>query len=150
MVAVPFFALMMAILENGLLFFASQTIENAVAEAGRLVRTGQAQTQGLDEDSFRTEICQSMGFVFDCENDLRIDVRTYEDFSSIDLAQPIDEDGNLIEDFEYSPGDAGDIVVVRAFYEWPIYVNLLGAGLANLSNGSYLIAASTAFRNEPF
>ena len=44
----------------------------------------------------------------------------------------------------------GEIVVVLAFYEWPIHANILGLGLATLSNGKHLIAATTAFRNEPF
>jgi hypothetical protein len=56
----------------------------------------------------------------------------------------------LITTFEYDPGDAGEIVVVRTFYEWPLHTNLLGLGLANLSNGKRLIASATAFRNEPF
>lgn len=88
--------------------------------------------------------------MFDCESQLRVDVRTYSHFDSIDLADPIDEDGELIEDFEYDPGVGGELVVVRAFYEWPVFTNLLGLGLATLANGKHLIAATTAFRNEPF
>ncbi len=42
LIALPFFALMMAILETFLTFFASQTIETAVNRGARLIRTGQA------------------------------------------------------------------------------------------------------------
>jgi hypothetical protein len=63
----------------------------------------------------------------------------------------MDDDGNLDpEDFDYDDGGAGDIVVVRAYYQWPLNTDLLGLGLANLGNGGRLIAAATAFRNEPF
>jgi len=41
-------------------------------------------------------------------------------------------------------------VVVRAFYAWPIIVNGLGNNFTNLGNGDLLLAATSAFRNEPF
>lgn len=150
LVALPFFALMMAILETFLLFFASQTIETATNRGARLIRTGQAQTTGMTEADFKTEICAAMGGLFNCEDNMHVDVRTYDYFDNVDLTHPIDEDGNLIDNFVYEPGEGGDVVVVRAFYEWPIHTNILGLGLASLANGKHLIAAATAFRNEPF
>ena len=150
LVALPFFALMMAILETFLLFFASQTIETATNRGARLVRTGQAQTAGLTAADFKTEVCAAMTGLFNCEENLQIDVRTYEFFEEVDMTGPIEADGNLDVSVLYEPGEGGDVVVVRAFYEWPIHTNILGLGLANLSNGKHLIAAATAFRNEPF
>lgn len=149
LVSVPFFALLFAIIETFLLFFASQAIETATNQAGRLIRTGQAQTAGLTADAFRDRMCEALNGMFNCDN-VMVDVRTYAQFQGIDLGRPIDEDGNLIEEFTFDPGEGGDIVVVRTFYEWPIFTNLLGLGLANLSNGKNLLAATTAFRNEPF
>lgn len=150
LIALPFFALMFAIIETGLTFFATQTIEDAVARGARMIRTGQAQALDISDVDFKAAICEEMSLMFDCESQLRVDVRTYSHFDSIDLADPIDEDGELIEDFEYDPGVGGELVVVRAFYEWPVFTNLLGLGLATLANGKHLIAATTAFRNEPF
>ena len=150
MVALPFFAIMMAIVETFLLFFASQTIETATDVGARLIRTGQAQTGGFDEADFKNAICDAMAGLFNCEANLRVDVRTYAQFALVDMTRPIDEERELVEDFTYTPGAGGDIVVVRAFYEWPLHTNLLGLGLANLASGKYLIAATAAFRNEPF
>ena len=48
MVAAPFLALMFAIMETALVFFASQTLETAVADSARLIMTGQAQSQSFD------------------------------------------------------------------------------------------------------
>lgn len=151
-VALPFFLLLFAIIETLLLFFATQTIDHATNRGARLIRTGQAQALGLTQDDFKREICNAIGGVFNCEDNLRVEVRTYDTFATIDLTPPLDENGNLQAelDFDYDPGEAGDIVVVRAFYEWPLHTNLLGLGLANLPNGTHLIAAATAFRNEPF
>ena len=42
-VAAPFLALMFAIMETAIVFFASQTLETAVADSARLIMTGQAQ-----------------------------------------------------------------------------------------------------------
>ena len=150
LISIPFFALLFAILETFLLFFASQSIETATERAGRLIRTGQAQVAGLSEADFKTAVCDALNGLFNCEQGLTVDVRTYAQFGDVDLGRPIDEDGNHVEDNEYQLGQGGDIVVVRSFYEWPIHTNLLGLGLANLANGKNLIAAATAFRNEPF
>jgi hypothetical protein len=37
-------------------------------------------------------------------------------------------------------------VVVRLFYQWPIYVSLL----QNMSGNKRLLIATAAFRNEPY
>lgn len=150
LLALPFLALMMAILETFLLFFASQTIETATNAGARMIRTGQAQTLGYSEAEFKSRICDAMGGIFNCQDNLHVDVRTYDYFDAVDMTDPIDEAGELVDDFAYLPGEGGDVVVVRAFYEWPIHTNVLGLGLANLANGKHLIAAATAFRNEPF
>lgn len=150
LVAVPFMALLMAILQMALVFFAGQTIETAVARGARLVRTGQVQEQKLSAEQFKAEVCRVMAGLFGCDSRLMVDVRTFATFDSINLTQPVDANGNLIKDFVYQPGDGGDIVVVRAFYEWPIYASILGFDIANLANGNHLLAATAAFRNEPF
>jgi Flp pilus assembly protein TadG len=150
LLALPFLALMLAIFETFLLLFASQTFETATQQGARLIRTGQAQAANLNAEEFKEQICEAMALLLNCMQNLMVDVRTYTDFGNVDLANPIDEDGNLVTTFEYDPGVAGDIVVVRTFYEWPLHTNLLGLGLANLSNGKRLIASATAFRNEPF
>jgi len=149
LLAIPFFLLLFAILETFLFFFASQTIETATQAAGRLIRTGQAQALGYTDVEFRDAICRAMAGILNCEANLRVDVRTVETFADVDLAPPFDDEGNLDpEDFDYDDGEAGDIVIVRAYYEWPLNIDLLGLG--NLGNGGRLIAAATAFRNEPF
>jgi len=150
LVALPFLALLTAILQTALVFFAAQTIETAVARAARLVRTGQVQSANMNAEQFRLEVCRVMAGLFGCGERLMIDVRTYKTFDSIALTQPIDANGNVVKNFQYQPGTGGDIVVVRAFYEWPVFASLLGFNIANLANGNHLLAATAAFRNEPF
>ena len=49
-----------------------------------------------------------------------------------------------------NPGGPGDIVVLRLYYQYPVYVNLLGFNLSNLSGGLDLLAATAVFKNEPY
>src|SRR5438105_11159770 len=50
-VAAPFLALLFAILETGLVFFANQTLETVIADSGRFIMTGQAA--GMDLTAFK-------------------------------------------------------------------------------------------------
>ncbi|MFO1184629.1 MAG: TadE/TadG family type IV pilus assembly protein [Bauldia sp.] len=146
----PFVALLAATVETGLIYFANQTMETAVGVTARLLRTGEAQGAHLDKNAFKTQICNFAGAIFDCTK-IHIDVRTVSGFGSIDLTVPKDANGNLNpEGFTFDGGHGGDIVVARAFYEWPTYASMLGFNLANTGNGTYLIAGTSAFRNEPF
>lgn len=150
-VAVPFIALMFAILETALVFFASQALETAIANSARLIRTGQAQQDGMSADEFRESICAQVYRLFDCETGLELDVRVFPTFDSISLSTPLDEDGNLdVDDFTYQIGEAGDIVVVRAYYVWTVFVTTLGNDLSDYGSNQHLIAAAAAFKNEPF
>jgi Flp pilus assembly protein TadG len=151
LVAAPFLALLFAILETGLVFFADQTLETTAAQASRLILTGQAQNQNLSQDQFKTAVCQRASSFFNCDN-IMIDVRTAADFSSANTSLPVDQNGNLQNNFVYQPGSAGDIVVVRLMYQWPIYVTFMGIGqgLSNMGNGQDLMMATVAFRNEPY
>jgi Flp pilus assembly protein TadG len=149
-VAAPFLALLFAIMESALMFFASQTLETAIAESSRLVLTGQAQNQGYNLGNFQTAVCQSLSTMFNCNNVL-IDVETAQNFCSANTSLPI-QNGQIQNNFSFSPGNPGDIVVVRLMYQWPVYVSLLGLSnaLSNMSGNNNLMMASAAFRNEPY
>ncbi|ERR1043165_4678075 len=150
MVAAPFLALMFAIMETALVFFASQTLETAVADSARLIMTGQAQSQSFSQAQFKTAVCAKIGGLFDCAAGLQIDVKTYSSFGSVDNSAPLDANGNLKTNFGYQPGGPGDIVVVRLMYQWPVYASLLGFNLGDMAGNKRLIMATAAFRNEPY
>ncbi len=149
-VALPFVGLMLAILQTAIIFFAQQTLETAVANSARLIRTGQAQQQNFDATTFKNQVCSQIMSLFDCQDGLYLDVRTYPTFAAMNLQKPVDQNGDLTKNFTYQPGHGGQIVVVRAFYEWPVVARMLGLNFSNLSDGKHLMAATAAFRNEPF
>ena len=153
LVAAPFLALIFAIMETALVFFAGQSLEATATEAGRIVMTGQAQSAGYSSaGDFKTNVvCPALGTnsLFDCAK-VDVDVKTYTSFASIGSAPPV-KDGQLdTTNMCYAPGGAGAIVVVRLYYQWPIYVSLLNDSLSNLSGSKRLLVATSVFRNEPF
>jgi Flp pilus assembly protein TadG len=151
MVAAPFLAMMFAIMETALVFFAGQTLETAGADSARLIMTGQAQTQSFDQAKFKTAVCAKIYGLFDCAAGLYVDVRNYSSFAAIDTSKPVDASGNLqTGSFVYQPGGPGDIVVVRLLYQWPVYVSLLGLNLADSAGSKRLLMSTIAFRNEPY
>lgn len=152
MVIAPFLAMVFAIMETALVFFAGQTLETAGLDSARLIMTGQAQTQGFDQVKFKNAVCAKIYGMFNCQAGLYVDVKTYTGFSGIDNSKlPVDSSGNLqTGTFGYQPGGPGDIVVVRLMYQWPVYVSLLGLNFSNSASSNRLLMSTIAFRNEPY
>jgi Flp pilus assembly protein TadG len=149
-VAPLFLALLFAIIESALVFFAGQVLETAVQDSARKILTGQAQNANFSAAQFKTELCGRISALLDCPGGVSIDVQSYPSFSSVEITNPVDSGNNFVPPARYVPGGAGDIVVVRAFYQWQLYVTGLGYDISNLSGGKRLLSATTAFRNEPY
>jgi Flp pilus assembly protein TadG len=149
LVAPMFFALLFAILETALMFFASQVLETITQDSARTIVTGQAQTQGLTADQFKTDVCNRIPALFSC-NSLYVDVQSFKSFGSISLSSQIDASGNFTDNMQYNPGGPGDIVVVRLFYPWQLFVTGLGYNISNMSGNQRLLVATAAFQNEPY
>ena len=152
LLAGPVIFLLLAIIEVSLVFIATFSLENATTQGARLIRTGQAQAQGFDASAFQTELCKNLAGPLDCAG-IKLDVRHFSNFGGVsgNLPSPLDGKGNLKDSFTYDPGKGGDVVVVRAFYEWEVTGRMpKGVGLSNLGNGNRLLMATATFRNEPF
>jgi Flp pilus assembly protein TadG len=155
LVAMPFFAMLFAILQTALVFFASQVFETAVAEASRKIMTGQVASAGMDGDAFKQEICNNLDALFDCENGVSVDVQVAASFSGANPGPVPIKDGKVDSSgFGFNVGTGSSpgnpqIVTVRAVYQWPIYMSMMNPGLANVGN-TRLLVATAVFQNEPF
>jgi Flp pilus assembly protein TadG len=147
-VAPIFFALLFAIIETALMFFASQVLETITQDSSRTIFTGQAQNASTTQVQFKNQVCSQVVALFDCSN-IWIDVQNYPSFSTVTINSPVDAGGNFVSP-QFSPGGPADVVVVRLGYKWPIFVTSLGYNIANLPGSKRLLTASAAFRNEPF
>jgi Flp pilus assembly protein TadG len=146
-----FFAVLFAIIELALVFFASQILETVTQDTARLVMTGQAQGASLTPQQFKDAVCARLVAMFDCTNGAYVDVRSYSAFDTVNISPPIDAASKtFVNDMKYCPGKDGDVVVVRLFYQWPVFVTGLGFDLTNLAGKKRLLTATAAFKNEPF
>jgi Flp pilus assembly protein TadG len=149
LVAPVFFALLFAIIETAIMFFASQVLETITQDSARMILTGQAQTASYTQAQFQTYVCSQIPALFTCGN-IYVDVESYPSFTNVVVASHIDGSKNFINNMQYSPGGPGDIVVVQLFYQWPLFVTGLGYNISNLSGNQRLLIATAAFRNEPY
>jgi Flp pilus assembly protein TadG len=151
MVALPFFALLFTIMELGMMFMASTTIDAATVAAARQIRTGQLQAGANNTAAgFKSLICNGMAWIStaDCTANLSVDVRTFQTFASISVTPPITNNQIDQTQLTFNAGNACDIVLVRAFYPYTLLTPLLEPGLPNLGSGQHLITSAVAFRNE--
>lgn len=154
MVALPFLALIMGILEISMIYLVSTTLENATADAARQVRTGELQTAGgATAATFATKICNELtwlGSSTSCLSKLYVDVRTFSTFSGVTQPSPVANGAVNTTALKFQLGAAGDIVLVRSFYQWTLFTPVLDGMAATLNGGSTLITATAAFKNEPY
>jgi Flp pilus assembly protein TadG len=153
LVAPLFFALLFAIVEAEIVFFAGQVLEQGSAESARLMMTRQAQDSGMNETAYKTNLCNRIKVLFNCEGNLAnitVDVKVFTPGTAITITDPI-VSGSLTGPFSYSlpPSGSPNTIVVRAFYKWPLFVTGLGFNLANLNGSQRLLAATAAFHVEP-
>lgn len=149
-VALPFLGMLFAIIQTALIFFGNQILETANGDAARLIMTGQAQTQAFNAATYKTNLCNRVKGLMSCSG-ISIDVQSYQTFSAANFSRPVDAQGNLATGgFGFNPGSAGDIVVVRAIYEYPMFLSMFGLDLSDMGGNKRLLIATAAFRNEPF
>lgn len=161
LIAVPFLGLLFAIFETAFVFFATEGLEAAVADAARTIMTGQVQSTSITSSTqFRDQmICNPtlprkrlLPSFIDCSQIL-VDIRQATAFSGTDMSRNFYSNPTM----SYSPGGGGCIVVVRAAYPMPVYFPILTVtGLSTAGQVSYngsmrhMLVGTAAFRNEPF
>jgi Flp pilus assembly protein TadG len=148
LVATPFIALTLGVLQTALIFLSSQSLETAAAVAGRLIMTGQAQMQGWTAAQYKQQVCNHIQAIFNCSSGLYVDVESYSSFAAANLALPISNGSFVTSGLGYNPGVPGNVVVVRLYYQYPVFFTVLK--LNNLTGNSNLLAATAIFQNEPY
>ena len=77
LVAPIFFALLFAIIETAIVFFAGQVLETVTQDSARMIMTGQAQTAAYTQAQFKTVCLRQISVLFDCANGIYVDVQSY-------------------------------------------------------------------------
>lgn len=154
MIASPCFMLFFAVIEVTMLFWTSQALETAVANASRTILTGQAVSKypvpATALGNFKNDVCANMTTLIDCQATVSVDVRSYTSFATANAS--VSTAGGTIDTsgFAYQTPGPNQIFVVRAVMEYPLTIPNWSNGLANLNSGKRALVASAAFRTEPF
>lgn len=164
-IAPVFFILLLAIFESAIMFFAQAALQSGVSTTGRLVRTGQTACytgsgttcKAITEAQLKTQICNAAGALLpSCSTKLTIDMETSPSgFGSVSVPAPTSTNADPAKQTFTAPdkfdlGTSCAVVVVRAYYQWPVVTPVLSYFLVNLTGGNHLMTGSTAFRNEPY
>ncbi len=151
-VAIPFFFIIFSIFEIALILLLYSTLENGMAAAARTIRIGSLQNTGTaTASSFRNTICSNLGWLqSNCQGALQVDVRTMSQFTNPSEPDPFSSGTFDPTQVQFSPGSQGSIVLVRAFYQWPLIMPVMNAALSRNRNGVAIVTAVTTFRNEPY
>lgn len=154
LVAIPFFAIVFAIIELAIIFFISSTLNHAVSETGRLIRTGNFQNCG--QDLFKELVCDNMAGLAGCSNNLTLDVLSQPEFQQIQVPdqRPLEDDGvnePTAPDGAFDSAPASTPVVVQATFYYKLALPPQLTRLESIpGSGLRVIRATTAFRTEPF
>ena len=156
-VALPFCVMLFGVIELGMVFLVSVTLQNATDNAARQIRTGQFQTSGASAKSnFKTLVCNRMAWLATpCLTKLTVAVQTFADFNAASGSNPTAGTAwtpAAAAATCFSTGAPGDIVLVRTYYEWDVFTPLLDKSLVNMgtSSNKRLISTVATFRNEPY
>jgi Flp pilus assembly protein TadG len=152
LIAPPFLATLLAILEVTLFLFAQQLLQNAAVEAGRLFMTGEAQNDNTTQAEFESDICPMVSALFTCGS-VMVNVQSYASVSGASAGEPtltFNSQGQVTNTWSYDPGTPGELMVVQLIYEWPIISGPFGYVLPSLGNGHAEMMGVSAFRVEPY
>jgi Flp pilus assembly protein TadG len=158
LISTPFFLLLFGLFEIMMIFFVQTTLESAISEESRKIKTGQANAgAGINAATFKANVCARMMGLVDCTDRLFVMVENQPAVGT--LPSPL-TDPNVLASPTYQQNTAaGSIVVVRGVYMWQLFTpgitsalsNTSSAGPSNnLGSGNRMLIATSAFRNEPF
>ena len=152
-VAPMLLALLLAIVDTSLQFFAQQNLESVNEKAARLLLTGQAKTNNWSESDFKTQVCNRLPSFMQCAKTI-VEVRRASSFDSIDTTRStitVDATGKPTGGSGYNYGTAGDIVMVRISYLWPIKFAPFDFGSTYVNyGGRRLMVSTTVIKTEPY
>jgi len=152
-VAPVLLALLLAVVDTSMQFFAQQSLETANEKSARLLLTGQAKSNSWSQSDFKAQVCQRLPSFMQCSKTI-VEVRRATSFDGIDTTGSdvtVDGNGDAAGGSGYNYGNAGDIVMLRVSYLWPIKFAPLEFGSGAFSyGGRRLLVSTTVVKTEPY
>lgn len=169
--ALPFIALIFAVIELAVVFFIDAALDHGTAQAGRLIRVGELQTEGGQAqqlDRFKNKICEEMTGLANCSQNLRVDIVKANSFRTASLPPssttppPPPPPGTPASPPPPTPpgppasslacSGPSEVVLLRAeiFHTLTLPRQITFLGNDPQGYNRRILTATTAFRNEPF
>ena len=150
--ALPFFTIILAIIQTAVMLLATQVLDSALEDASRRVRTGEAAA--YTPSQFRDYMCASTFNLLDCSQiQIRSEVLA-TGFGAVTINPTVEDCTTSTCTFRaswpaYDPGKCAQVVQISAYYRYPLIVVLPYFNLKNQPDNYRLINAIRVFRNEP-
>jgi Flp pilus assembly protein TadG len=150
--ALPFAALVFAILESCVSFAAQEVLTNTTDDIARQLRTGQLRAADVTEGSLKTMICDRVKIIAsDCQGNVVVDLREFPTFAEAAAVKIRLKDDDIdTTGFDVKPGRALTKNMLRVFYKWPVITDFMRKTMSNLKGDKTLLFASITWQNEPF
>jgi len=161
LVVLPFLMLVFGVVAVGIFYFQVSSIENAAQQAARDIRVGKVQQgsgayAGLSTDAQRktallSAFCASAATLPSCTSRTAVIVQSSTNFSGISKPS-CSSGGTLVSNAStgFSAGASSSVVLVTFCYSMSLLGLPIFGSRGGLSDGSYLVQASVAFRTEPY
>ncbi|MCA0400632.1 MAG: pilus assembly protein [Proteobacteria bacterium] len=146
------FGILLAILETAAIYLRSTALDAGVEEAKRLTFTGQIAAEGNADKQiakFKEAFCNQADWIINCA-DVKFDVRAFKTFGAAAMPVPVVDGVFDPSRVAFDPGKPCEIVVIRAYLEIPTMTGMIRKDVSGLKSGNILLAASAAFKNEPY
>ena len=152
LISLPLIGLILGTLELAMILLVVTSLETATEVASRQIRTGEFQTSAASTRAdFKALVCGGMSWLSSqCNANLTVTSQVFSDFGTLAGSPPMTGATFVAGGGCFAPGNPTDIVVVRAYFTWPLFAPLLNTVLDNTGHGNRLLSAATAFRNEPY
>ena len=166
LLALPFVFAMFAVLEYGYVYLINASMDNAVAVASRLIRTGRAQTTSITyvdsgtnasvttsipmtASQFSALVCSNMSWVANCKGALQVDAEVQSAYTGQSSTPPT-QNGQLKTNLPFNMGADRCIVLIHTYYTWQMITPAIWTGATKLSNNGILLTSAAMIVNEPY
>ena len=160
LLALPFVLAMFAVLEYGYVYLINASMDNAVAIASRLIRTGQAQTQTqtqngvttpspMTQTQFANAVCNQMSWVANCTGSLQVSAEVQSSWTGQTSTAPT-ANGQLKTNLPFNMGADRCIVLIHSYYTWQMITPSIWGGAAKINGNGILLTSAALIVNEPY
>lgn len=150
LLAIPFFMIVVGIVELALVYASASLLEGATNSAARQIRTGQIQqdTTQDPEDAFAQALCDYATMLINCD-DVVFEARTMESFNDFDSMGAVYDDDGAFESQGFDAGESGGRVLIRTHYTYTMLTPFIGTLLGGPDN-TLPFMSTIVIQNEPY